>query len=133
MLKLRVASFVSSSDRNHDQWLYGTATATEWTFDSSGTGRLPLLHISYDAPVSPTGLATSRAHLLGVTVPGAQRVKVETSADEGATWKTARPLGSAALVPAGGGTVSLRVTATDRSGNMVIQTITRAYGRSSGL
>jgi hypothetical protein len=33
-------------------------------------------------------------------------------------------------VPGGKGTVSLRVTATDRDGNTVKQTVLRAYGRA---
>ena len=39
-------------------------------------------------------------------------------------------VGSAVIVPAGHGTVSLRVTAVDKSGNSVTQTVIRAYGRS---
>ncbi len=118
-----------NTTRGGDDWLYGTSTATEWTFKSGAAGKLPLLQIAYDAPVSSSGRATTRPHLLTVKVPGAQRVKVETSADEGRTWKTAFSVGPATLVPAGQGTVSLRVTASDKSGNSVTQTVIRAYGR----
>jgi subtilisin family serine protease len=121
---------VSTARDEGEEWLYGTSTATEWTFKSGADGKLPLLQVGYDAPVSSTGVATKLPHLLGVKVPGAQKVKVETSADEGRTWKTALTIGSAVLVPAGQGTVSLRVTAGDKSGNSVTQTVLRAYGRS---
>ena len=111
-------------------WQYGTSTATEWTFKSGAAGTLPLLQIGYDAPVTPTGVTTKLPHLLGVKVPNARQVKVETSADEGRTWRTALTIGSTVVVPAGKGTVSLRVTASDRSGNSVTQTVIRAYGRA---
>ncbi|WP_240670675.1 S8 family serine peptidase [Actinoplanes solisilvae] len=120
-----------TTDRNlGDDWLYGRSTATDWTFKSGADGKLPLLQVGYTAPVSSSGVATKLPHVLGVKVPGAAKVKVETSADEGKTWKTALTLGSAVIVPAGKGTVSLRVTASDKSGNSVTQTVIRAYGRS---
>ncbi|WP_250035681.1 S8 family serine peptidase [Paractinoplanes maris] len=115
-----------TTSRTGDEWLHGTSTATEWTFKSGPAGPLPLLQVGYDAPARATRLP----HPLIVTVPGARRVKVETSADEGRTWRTAPAIGSAVLVPAGQGTVSLRVTAADRAGNTVTQTVLRAYGRS---
>jgi subtilisin family serine protease len=120
--------------RGGPDWAYGTATDSEWTFRSAADGTLPLLQVSYSAPVSLTGTATARAHPLGITVPGAVRVTVATSADEGATWVTAPVVrhgsGWTALVPAGRGTVTLRVTAADRAGDTVRQTVVRAYGRS---
>lgn len=115
-----------STERGGDDWQYGTATSTEWTFRSARAGTLPLLQVGYSAPVSLAGTAPTRAHDVRVSVPGASRVTVEYSADEGATW--IRLAGS--RVPAGHGTVSLRVTASDRSGNTVRQTVVRAYGRS---
>jgi hypothetical protein len=118
-----------STARGGDDWIYGTATTTDWTFRSRSDGTLPLLQVGYAAPVSLDGTATARTHLLRVTVPGATRVTVETSADGGATWTTARPEGSSVRVPAGHGTVSLRVTASDKAGNTVRQTVLRAYGR----
>jgi hypothetical protein len=89
-----------------------------------------MLQIGYAAPVSLNGTATTLPHLLGITVPGARSVSASLSFDEGATWKTTFAIGDRFLVPAGKGTVSLRVTATDRSGNTVRQTVLRAYGRS---
>jgi hypothetical protein len=110
--------------RSGAEWLYGTSTSTEWTFRSAKDGTLPLLQIAYAAPVSLTGTATTRPHSLGVSVPGACKLVVEVSTDEGRTWKATR------TVPAGTGTVSLRVTATDQAGNSVKQTVLRAYGRA---
>ncbi|MCY1142753.1 S8 family serine peptidase [Actinoplanes sp. Pm04-4] len=114
-----------TSNRSSEDWQYGTSTATEWTFTSGAAGRLPLLQVGYDVPVT-----TTKPHLLGVKVPNARQVRVETSADEGKTWKTAPAIGSTVIVPAGKGTVSLRVTASDKSGNSVTQTVLRAYGRA---
>ncbi|BCJ55028.1 hypothetical protein Asp14428_65030 [Actinoplanes sp. NBRC 14428] len=53
----------------------------------------------------------------------------ELSADDGATWKRAVVTGSTVLVPPGRGPVSLRITATDKAGNSLTQTVVRAYGR----
>lgn len=119
-----------STNRSGPEWTYGTSTTTEWSFRSARSGSLPLLQIAYAAPVALDGTATSRAHLLGVSVPGAHSVRVEVSSDSGAHWTTAHEVGSKFLVPAGRGTVSLRVTAGDRSGNSVRQTVLEAYGRS---
>ncbi|GIF20058.1 subtilisin family serine protease [Actinoplanes tereljensis] len=116
--------------RSGNEWQYARPTSTEWTFHSSKPGTLPLLQIGYEAPVSLTGTATTWPHLLGVTVPGARTVTVALSTDEGATWKKAPGLGGKFVVPSGTGTVSLRVTATDRAGNSVTQTVLRAYGRA---
>ncbi|WP_433362690.1 S8 family serine peptidase [Actinoplanes sp. CA-142083] len=112
--------------RGGDDWQYGTSTSTEWTFRSAKAGTLPLLQVGYSVPVSLDGTATTRAHAVRVTVPGATKVSVEYSANDGATWT--RVVGS--CIPAGKGTVSLRVTASDRAGNTVRQTVIRAYGRS---
>ncbi|MFI5890059.1 S8 family serine peptidase [Actinoplanes sp. NPDC051513] len=120
-----------STARGGDDWQYGTSTSTEWTFRSAKAGPLPLLQVGYSAPVSLDGTATTRAHAVRVTVPGATRMTVEYSANEGATWT--RVPGSCipgSCIPAGKGAVSLRVTASDRAGNTVRQTVIRAYGRS---
>ncbi|NMO50769.1 S8 family serine peptidase [Actinoplanes sp. TBRC 11911] len=119
-----------STSRGGAEWIYGTSTTTEWSFRSARSGSLPLLQISYAAPVALDGTATSRAHLLGVSVPGAHSVRVEVSSDAGAHWTTAPAVGSKFLVPAGHGKVSLRVTADDRAGDSVRQTVLSAYGRS---
>ncbi|BCY10087.1 peptidase [Actinoplanes sp. L3-i22] len=116
--------------RAGDEWQYARSTSTEWTFRSAQPGTLPLLQVGYAAPVSLSGTATTRAHLLGVTVPGARKVTVSLSFDEGKTWRTTYGVGGRFAVPAARGTVSLRVTATDRAGNTVEQTVLRAYGRA---
>ncbi|GAA2849540.1 peptidase [Actinoplanes cyaneus] len=119
-----------TTERGGDEWQYGRSTSTEWTFRSSRAGALPMLRIGYAAPVSLGGAATTRPHLLGVTVPGARSVAVSVSLDEGRSWRSAYADGGRFVVPAGTGTVSLRVTAADRDGNTVRQTVLRAYGRS---
>jgi hypothetical protein len=119
-----------TTSRGGTEWQYGTSTSTEWTFRSSRAGALPMLRIGYAAPVSLNGTAATGPHLLGVSVPGARSVSVSVSSDEGATWKTAARIGGKFLVPGGKGTVSLRVTAADRDGNTVTQTVLRAYGRA---
>ncbi|WP_239164108.1 S8 family serine peptidase [Actinoplanes palleronii] len=116
--------------RAGDEWQYARSTSTEWTFRSSAAGTLPMLQIGYAAPVSLSGTATVRAHRLGVTVPGARKVAVSLSFDEGKTWFSAASSRGAFVVPSGRGTVSLRVSATDRHGNTVAQTVLRAYGRA---
>jgi subtilisin family serine protease len=113
-----------STTRGGAEWIHATSTSTAWTFRSAKAGKLPLLQPSYDVPAR-----TRTAHLIKVDVPGARTVRVETSADDGATWKAAFTLGSATLVPGGAAPVSLRVTATDKAGNSVRQTVVRAYGR----
>jgi subtilisin family serine protease len=119
-----------TTSRGGTEWQYATSTRTEWTFRSARPGALPIQPVNYAAPVTLNGTATTGPHLLGVSVPGARSLTVSLSSDDGATWKAAFPLGGKFLVPAGKGTVSLRVTATDRYGNTVDQTVIRAYGRA---
>ncbi len=110
--------------RGGEDWSYGTRTETDWTFRSGSPGTLPLLHVSYDAP------RTTRAHLLEVGFSAKlSNLKVEVSADDGTSWKRAATVGTSAWIPAGRTPVSLRVSATDRAGNTVTQTVIRAYGR----
>jgi hypothetical protein len=57
-------------------------------------------------------------------------LKVEVSYDEGKTWKRADTILNLVAVvhhPAGAESVSLRATATDRSGGKVTETVLRAY------
>jgi subtilisin family serine protease len=119
-----------STSRTGPDWTYGTSTITEWSFRSARSGSLPLLQISYAAPVALDGTATIHQHELGVSVPGAHSVRVEVSPDGGIHWTQACSVGAGFVVPAGHGSVSLRVTASDRAGNSVRQTILEAYGRS---
>jgi len=117
--KLRLTTRRGGAD-----WSYGTRTETEWTFRSGADGTLPLLHVGYDAP------RTALPHLLKLgfsAKPAALRVEVST--DDGTNWRQAATVGTAAWVPGGRTPVSLRVTAKDRAGNTVTQTVIRAYGR----
>jgi subtilisin family serine protease len=134
-----------NTSRDSEEWSWGTRTETVWDFRSgqqSGDKAepLPLLQIDYAAPVDLTGRATERQHTVGLTLrsqdglaaPKGTSLSAEVSFDEGRTWKRVQVSGNApryqAGIPAGKGTVSLRVRATDRSGNAVTQTVIRAYG-----
>ncbi|MDW5325002.1 S8 family serine peptidase [Plantactinospora sp. KLBMP9567] len=134
-----------TTERGGEEWIWGTRTETVWEFRSgqrSGNEArpLPLLQVDYAAPVDLTGRASGRPHTVGLKVrhqdghPAANGtgLTAEVSFDEGATWRPVRVAGYGnayqASVPAGKGTVSLRVRATDRSGNAVTQTVIRAYG-----
>ncbi|WP_160150279.1 S8 family serine peptidase [Nonomuraea solani] len=131
---------------NRSKWArLSTRTKTVWTFDSErvvgDAVALPLLALSYDAPVDVANQAGSTR--LGLTVahqPGAKgsaiaNVSLETSADDGRTWRPAqrvRDVGQGrydALIewPASG-VVSLRVKASDAAGSTVTQEVIRAYG-----
>ncbi|MEV4346860.1 S8 family serine peptidase [Actinoplanes sp. NPDC049596] len=108
---------VVTTKRGGEEWLYGTSTSTEWIFEANKDGKLPLLQPAYDVPVDLNGIARKPVR---VSVPGAKWVKVEYSVDDGKTWRT---------TAGRTGPVSLRVTASDRVGNTVTQTVIRAYGR----
>ncbi|MCX5064255.1 S8 family serine peptidase [Micromonospora lupini] len=132
--------------RASDEWRYATRTDTAWQFTSArptGGAAVPLslLQVDYRVPADLLGLVPGRRpHQLGLTLrqpagvaaPTGTSLRVEVSFDEGVTWRAAPTRGSGtrwtATVPAGRGTVSLRVHATDRAGNSVDQTVVRAYG-----
>jgi subtilisin family serine protease len=106
--------------RGGEDWIYGTRTETEWTFKSGAEGKLPLLHVRY-AP---------SAHLLRLGFSARlASLKVEMSGNDGVTWQRAVTVGESALIPGGRTPVSVRVTATDKAGNTVTQTVIRAFGR----
>ena len=132
--------------RTGEEWVWGTRTDTTWGFRSaavsgSAAEPLPLLQVDYDPGVDLAGRATRATHTVGLTLrpqdgraaPKGTRLTVQISGDEGTTWTSAKVLGSGthyrAVVPAGTGTVSLRVKASDAAGNTVDQTVIRAYGR----
>jgi hypothetical protein len=136
--------------RGGDDWQWGTRTETVWQFRSGnrpGPAPLPLLQVDYRVPTDLSGRVSGEPgephvinlvlrHQDGLAAPQGTTLKVEVSFDEGGHW---RPVWSAgrdtrytALVPAGKGAVSLRVRATDRSGDAVTQTIIRAYGIAEG-
>lgn len=127
------------------EWNWGTKTQTVWEFRSASvpddrTVALPLLQVDYDVPADSTGRVRARPHLIGLKVhqqegaPAARptTLQAEVSFDEGSTWRKVTTVGSqgryVAVVPAGRGTVSLRIVAGDNAGDKITQTVIRAYG-----
>jgi hypothetical protein len=123
-----------------------TRTSTKWTVHiGPGTAArtaLPFLDVRWSLPLDDHNRAATgplRGGLTVATQPGAKAspirsVTVEVSYDEGATWQrvTVSRDGDrfGVRIPAGGtagGYASLRATATDTAGNVVTETITRAY------
>jgi hypothetical protein len=132
--------------RSSAEWIHATRTETAWQFTSArpageAAQPLSLLQVDYQVPTDLRGeVPGDRPHQLGLTLrqpagvpaPTGASVRVEVSFDGGATWRSAPTRGSGtrytATVPAGHGTVSLRVHAADRAGNTVDQTVLQAYG-----
>ncbi|GAA0937500.1 S8 family serine peptidase [Nonomuraea longicatena] len=123
-----------------------TSVEATWTFRSARTPSpqaLPLTAVRY----APHGLDDHNRAKPGSTTtvpiwternPGAAKAQVkslrlEMSADDGATWttvlvKAVGPHWAARIAnPAAAGFVSLRATATDGNGDTVTQTVRRAY------
>ncbi|MBE1491504.1 S8 family serine peptidase [Plantactinospora soyae] len=125
-----------------------TRVEAAWTFRSGHVPgespvRLPLSGIRFSPPLDQHNMAPAgRSFLIPVSArpqPGStggnvRSLGVEVSYDDGATWHRATVIavnGVGAVHvkhPKGSGFVSLRATATDRSGNTVRQTVIRAYG-----
>ncbi|GAA1563865.1 S8 family serine peptidase [Kribbella sancticallisti] len=127
------------------EWNWGTSTRTVWDFRSNTASAdkaaaLPLLQVGYDVPVDLYGRVAPKPHLVGFTVqqqagaPAARStsLQAEVSFDEGKSWRQIVAVGArgryVAVVPAGNGSVSLRVVAGDGLGNKVSQTMIKAYG-----
>jgi hypothetical protein len=127
------------------EWNWGTSTRTVWDFRSTTASAdkavaLPLLQVDYDVPTDLYGRVAARPHLIGFNVhqqagaPAARStsLQAEVSFDEGKSWRRIIAVGGhgryTALVPAGKGSVSLRVVAGDGLGNKVTQTVIKAYG-----
>ncbi|WP_109509581.1 S8 family peptidase [Nocardioides speluncae] len=121
-------------------------TRTVWTFRSAaspGKQALPLMVASISPELDSWNTApANKPFKLPVTVtrnPGSASatvtsVKVETSFDDGKTWRRISVLpggqgtyNALTTNPAPGGWASLRVTATDSAGGKVEQTIIHAY------
>ncbi|MEU4226803.1 S8 family serine peptidase [Nonomuraea sp. NPDC026600] len=123
-----------------------TEVKSVWTFPSATTAEeqpLPLMAVRY----SPEGLDDSNRARPGSTTrtpvwvernpgspkAGVKSIRLEMSADDGATWRgvpvTRTGSGWTAMLtnPPAAGFVSLRATVTDSAGDGVTQTITRAY------
>jgi hypothetical protein len=127
------------------EWNWGTSTRTIWDFRSKKVSEttataLPLLQVDYEVPTDLTGRVAARPHLIrfkvhqqaGVAAPRSTSLQAQVSFDEGKTWRRIVTAGVhghyVAVVPAGKGTVSLRVVASDNAGNKISQTVIRAYG-----
>jgi hypothetical protein len=124
---------------------HGTAIPGDWLCAdaSKDCSTLPLLFAEYSADANLLNQLTPGAHSIALTVthqehsaaPAISGAGVSVSYDDGTTWQPLRTTGSggtyraAFTVPAGasGGYVSLRVSAWDRAGNRIDQTVTRAY------
>ncbi|MFG1885585.1 S8 family serine peptidase [Micromonospora sp. NPDC049102] len=135
-----------STRRSSAEWRYGTRTDTAWGFSSArpageAATPLPLLQVDYQVPADLFSTVNGhRPHQLGVTLrqpggvtgPKGTSISLQVSFDDGVTWRNVPTKGSGtrytAIVPAGRGTVSLRVHAADRAGNTIDQTVLRAYG-----
>ncbi|MGP4047928.1 S8 family peptidase [Streptomyces sp. 2A115] len=138
-----------TTSRMSDEWVYGTGTDTSWSFRSDSTDTattLPLLQLDYDVPVDAhNAVGSGRAHSIGLSVraqdglaaPRGVSVHVEASYDDGASWSRAEVKsrghnGFEAAVKRPSGVrgdayVTLRARARDAAGNIVRQTVRRAY------
>ncbi|ONI72487.1 hypothetical protein BWI15_16885 [Kribbella sp. ALI-6-A] len=123
---------------------YSTATRTEWRFTSGEAENqpLPLAQLDYVADVDAAGRAKRNSvFVVKPVVLGSSaredavaKVELEVSYDDGVSWRRqelTQYKGSwqARLqAPSRAGHVSIRVTATQRNGGGISQTITRAFG-----
>lgn len=134
---------------------YSTETNTTWTFASSRPAagqqeKPPLLQVDYDLVLDNLNQALDQStytfrlgvgHLPGHTGPAIDTVQAWASFNDGGTWRRVDLIAQGndqylATVrhPAAvntTGAVSLRVRATDTGGNIVDQTLIRAYGLKS--
>ncbi|MFD7447036.1 S8 family serine peptidase [Streptomyces sp. NPDC059909] len=136
----------SSAHRDTYEWKLGTHVTDTWRFRSEHTGGerpLPLLDTRYDMAGldGDNSAPENRAFTFGLGIgrqagvnggAGIERVSVQYSTDDGATWQPAKARGRdgdrQVTVPAmSTGWVSLKVTAEDHSGASVTETVTRAY------
>ncbi|WP_431961516.1 S8 family serine peptidase [Actinacidiphila sp. bgisy160] len=139
-----------TTERETEFWQTGTRTSTSWTFRSdtaAGETLLPLLQVDYGVPADlDNAVRGGKRHDLGLTVrnqdglaaPTGVELKVEASFDDGKSWNgqvRIKDRGhnrfTATIERPGdrreGAYVTLRVTATDKAGNTVRQTVERAY------
>ncbi|MDU0288608.1 S8 family serine peptidase [Saccharothrix longispora] len=132
----------STAERAVPWSVIGTRADVTWTFRESG-GPVPMMVVRAAGDVDGQGRAPAGRvfplRLVTQYQPGAPAgrvvsLKVESSSDDGVTWRTAPTAFDArgtglALVshPAAPGFTSLRITARDAAGNSVTQTVVRAY------
>ncbi|MEV4602255.1 S8 family serine peptidase [Amycolatopsis sp. NPDC049253] len=122
---------------------YSTTTHTEWNFLSGNADNqaIPLVQLDYGTDLDLAGRANRTSAFSVKPVVGSAAaedavawVKLEVSYDDGASWhpeavKENRGTWQAQLhAPARAGYVSIRVTAKQRNGGGISQTITRAFG-----
>ncbi|MFG2358670.1 S8 family serine peptidase [Streptomyces sp. NPDC048521] len=135
---------VADTRANTDLLPYSTTTHTEWTFLSGNADDqiIPLVQLDYGTDVDLAGRA-KRTSVFSVTpvVVGSDAaqdavssVTLEVSYDDGASWrrqdlKRNKDAWQTLLhAPSRAGYVSFRVTAKQRNGGGITQTITRAFG-----
>ncbi|UIX32443.1 S8 family peptidase [Streptomyces sp. GQFP] len=118
-----------------------TRVTAEWTFTSAhvtGVGqRLPLSAVRFNPRLSMASTAKAGTRFSvpfavegAATARTARKLAFSVSYDDGRTWHPAKAVAGKRLDlrhPAKAGTVSLRVTLTDKDGNTLKQTINRAY------
>ncbi|MBO0610254.1 S8 family peptidase [Myceligenerans salitolerans] len=134
--------------RDEQDWTFGTATETVWTFESERprAGRaeqLPMMRVDYHVPVGLDNHVSTRLPFHDVSFvvdhPGSGEVaalEAWASFDDGETWDRLRAdrnhQGDTFDVRvrhrAHRGAVSLKVRAVDSGGNTVTQSVVRAYG-----
>lgn len=129
-------------------WTTSTATSTTWTFrserprgDKPVVLPLPQLDYAIDADLTnavradrPYQLVLRPGYQPGAKGPGRFSVTVAVSYDDGAHWTTVATrdrrgevTATVPAAPAGAEFATVRVTAQDRDGNRIEQTITRAW------
>ncbi|MFF3949575.1 S8 family serine peptidase [Streptomyces sp. NPDC001902] len=139
-----------TTGRDTEYWRTGTRTFTSWGFRSDTAAEetlLPLLQVDYGVPADVRNTVDGgKRHELALTVrnqdglaaPTGVKLKVEASFDEGTSWNgrvrvedRGHNRFTATIERPGdqrkGAYVTLRVTASDKAGNTVQQTVERAY------
>ncbi|MFI2301127.1 S8 family serine peptidase [Actinacidiphila glaucinigra] len=140
-----------TTERDTEFWQTGTRTSTSWTFRSGTAAKktlLPLLQVDYGVPADlGNTVGGGKRHDIDLTVrnqdglaaPTGVRIKVDASFDDGKTWNgqiRVKDHGHNRFTATierpdhqrkGAALVTLRVTAVDKAGNSVRQTVERAY------
>lgn len=137
---------VVDTEGNSELSPYSSTTHTEWNFTSgAGDGdvqAVPLVQLDYGTDVDLAGRAKRRSDfsirpsVLGSdsTQDAVSSVRLDISYDDGASWhrqdvKEKRGTWQASLhAPSRADYVSIRVTAQQRNGGGITQTVTRAFG-----
>ncbi|MBV1936875.1 S8 family serine peptidase [Streptomyces sp. BV286] len=131
-------------DNSRDPAVYPVSThvRAEWTFRSGKTPEneptaLPLSVIRFTPALTLSSTAKAGKRFeVPFTIEGAaagqrpEKLTFEVSYDEGTTWRPTKAAGGTHLSlthPTKPGSVSLRAKLTDRKGNILVQTIERAY------